>query len=381
VGARAAAKPFSTMIVLAVPDFEPSIGGTTTQVALLGRALARRGLEPLVVTRRRQRDWPRTETLDSLPVLRLGPPGRSAFGEKAALAPLAAWLGLRRSRIGVVHSVMWLDAVTAASAAGLLGRTLLTWGAVGDPTDALRGWRARPRRALLGRVRSVALTDEMASEIETAGLGTADVVPIAVDRRRFRPPSVAERADARASLGLGDGDFVVAYVGHLRRLKRVDLLIEAVARLMRERPEAKLVVVGGSRGAPDDVEPELRDLVRRGGLTEVVSFHGVLEDPRRAYFAADVVALPSEREGMPNTLAEAMACGVPCVAPASAGGKALLETVAHSNAPEDLLAELRRVAATPERERLRAAGAERVAQLDSEAIADRYLAIYLELGL
>jgi glycosyltransferase involved in cell wall biosynthesis len=370
------------MIVLAVPDFEPSVGGTTTQVALLGRALARRDLDPVVVTRRRRREWARAETVERLPVLRLGPPGRSAIGEKATAGLLAAWLTSRRRRIGVVHSVMWLDAVAAAGVAGLAGRTLLTWGAAGDAADAIRGWRGGPRRALLRRVRHVGLTDAMAREVEAAGLGAADVVPIAVDRARFHPPSADERAQARASLGLDDGAFVVAYVGHLRRLKRVDLLVEAFAQLARERPEARLTIVGGSRGAPDDVEGELRDQVRRGGLSDSVSFHGVLLDPRPTYFAADVVALASEREGMPNTLVEAMACGVPCVAPASAGGEALLETVARSNAPEDLLAELERLAASPEeRQRLGAAAAARAAAFDPEAIADRYATIYRELGL
>src|SRR2546423_1025026 len=145
------------MIVLAVPDFEPAVGGTTTQVELLGRALLERGLSPVVVTRRRRREWPRAESIRGLPVVRVGRPGRTRAGEKAAVAPLAAWLVRRRSRVDVVHSVMWLDAVAAAGLAGLLGRTLITWGASGDAADALRGPRSRWRRALLRGARHVAL--------------------------------------------------------------------------------------------------------------------------------------------------------------------------------------------------------------------------------
>lgn len=369
------------MIVLAVPDFEPLVGGTTTQVRLLAEALGRRRLEAVVVTRRRRREWPRSERVAGLRVVRLGPPGRGVVGDKAAIAPLAVWLARRRADIDVLHSVMWLDAVTAAAAAGLLGRTLLTWGASGDAADAMRGRRSGARGSLLRRARQVALTGSMAREVEAAGLGNADVVPIAVDRERFRPPSEAERAEARAELGLPAGSFAVVYVGHLRRLKRVDLLVEAFARLVAERADARLVLAGGSRGASDDVEGELREQVARLGLASSVSFRGV-GDPQPAYFAADAVVLASEREGMPNTLAEAMACGVACVAPVSAGGEALLDVVVTSNAPEDLLAELRRLAESPEeRTRRGAAGVARAAAFDPEAVADRYVAIYRELGL
>src|SRR5207247_4214748 len=135
------------------------------------------------------------------------------------------------------------------------------------------------------------------------------------------------------------------------------------------------LLVGGARGTAEDTELALRELVARLGLEAVVSFCGVQRDPRPFLWAADVLVLPSLREGMPNSLLEAMACGLPCVAPASAGGEELLEAetgiVPRSNEPSELAAALGRLATDPRlREELGRAAHERVQQYDAGAVAE-----------
>jgi glycosyltransferase involved in cell wall biosynthesis len=367
------------MIVLLVPDFEPSVGGTTTQVALVGRELARRGRRVAVVTRRRDRSRPRRETLDGLAVVRLGLPGRGRFAERAAALGLAPWLAARRRRIAAVETVMWTDAAVAAAAAGLRGRTVVFWGALGDATAEVgagrRSLRRAVRRRLLDGAPHVALTEPMAEELRSLGLRPA-VVPIAV-APRFRPPSAEERTTARARLRLAGEELAVLYVGHLRRLKRVDRLLEAIARLRAEGVAARLVLAGGSRGADDDVEQKLRAQVQRLGVSEDVVFLGVVEDPLPVYHAGDVLVLPSEREGMPNVLVEAMACGLACVAPESAGGGELLADgagiVPRSGDADALLEALRELAARPElRRELGAAAAARAAAHGVGSVTDAH---------
>jgi glycosyltransferase involved in cell wall biosynthesis len=223
----------------------------------------------------------------------------------------------------------------------------------------------------------------MRTELVSLRMPEPVVIPVAVDGAHFRPPSRDERDRARAEFGVGP-EFTVLYAGHLRALKRVDALITAFSGLSPDTP-ARLVLVGGSRGAADDVEPSLREQVQRLGIASSVMFAGVLDDPRPAYWAADAFVLPSSREGMPNTLLEALACGVACVAPPSAGGDEILGRgvglVPPTNEPADLLAALRTVADDETRGgELRRRGPEHVAAFDVETVTDAYERVLGELA-
>lgn len=135
-----------------------------------------------------------------------------------------------------------------------------------------------------------------------------------VDLERFRPPSNAERAEARRSLGLPTDAPVVAVVARLDHVKGVDLLIEAWPSVVERVPLARLLVVGEGPQRADLVE----SLVSRGAA-DSVDFLGYRSDVEHVLHAADVVALPSRSEGMPLAALEALACGLPVVAHAVGG--------------------------------------------------------------
>jgi glycosyltransferase involved in cell wall biosynthesis len=377
-------------LVFAVPDFMPALGGTTTQVGVLSRELASRGHDVRVITRRRDRSWLASEVLGSIRVDRLGPPGRGAPADKVAALALMAWLARRRRDVRIMQTVMWTDAVPAAAAARLLPRTIVGWGALGDATDALRGGssplrraQTRLRRRLFTRCEHVVLTPAMHDELVALGLERCTILPVPLDLQRFHPPSPAERTDARSSLGLADDEVAIAYVGHLRALKRIDLLVAAVASLAGESIPVRLVLAGGSRGAEDDVEHELHEQVRALALEDRVVFTGIVADPRPVLWAADVFALASEREGLPNSLLEAMACGLACVASASSAGNELLEGGAglvpvDTAALHDALRTLALDAAL--RERLGRRAVERAGEYDVARVADGYERLYARVA-
>jgi glycosyltransferase involved in cell wall biosynthesis len=378
-------------IVFAVPDFEPAVGGTTRQVGLQARALRDRGHEVVVVTRRRERAWPRLETLSGLPVVRLGAPGHGRLPDARALVALAAWLAGRRRHITVLQTVMWPDAYVSAALAWLLRRTAVLWAIRGELATAIRPGGSPPRR-LVGRIRRavlmrcthVTLTPTMAAELEALPGARAVVIPVPVDVEHFRPPTADERAAARAALGLDEATFLVVYVGHLEARKRVDLLLEAVGLLARDGGNVALLVVGGSRGTKADTEDELRRRAAQPDLAGFVRFVGVQPDPRPLLWAADTLVLPSVLEGMPNSLLEAMACGLPCIAPPSAAGDDVLDAqtglVPRSNAPEELRAALRDLRLSPDRRRrLGEAARERAQAFSVAEIADRYERLYGDL--
>jgi glycosyltransferase involved in cell wall biosynthesis len=380
------------MVVFAVPDFDPSVGGTTRQTRVQAQALARRGRRVAVVTRRLVAEWPAQERVDGLDVYRVGPPGRGRIADRRSLLSLALWLRRHRHETGILQIVMWPDAVLAAAIGGVLSRTVVLWAIRGEIEAALssrgllRGVQARIRRALLRRVEHVTLTQRMAAEFSSTALRASNtVIPVPVERDHFRPPTNAERTEAREALGIAHDAFTVVYVGHLEERKAVDRLIAAVDEIRASVHGVRLLLVGGGRGARSDTENTLRQYVARDGLEQVVSFCGVVPDPRSHLWASDVLVLPSVREGMPNSLLEALACGLPCVAPASAGGDEVLDDetgiVPASNEPHELAAALAALAADgPRREEMRSAARARSERFGAEHVADAYEELYARVS-
>ena len=98
-------------------------------------------------------------------------------------------------------------------------------------------------------------------------------------------------------------------------------LIEAFARFIRTAPDWKLHVAGDGPMAE-----ELQTRVRALGLTDDVTFHGVVADPTPLLAKCRIFVLPSRFEGTPNALLEAMAHRMPCiVSDASPGPLRLIE--------------------------------------------------------
>jgi teichuronic acid biosynthesis glycosyltransferase TuaC len=137
------------------------------------------------------------------------------------------------------------------------------------------------------------------------------VIHNAVDHALFAP---GPREPARERLGLPQDAFVVVSVGHLTSVKRHHILIEGFARLLQQRPESILAIVGGA-GYEPDYPGQLRRQVEAAGLASKVRFVGAIApgDVVGWLHAADVFALASAREGCCNAVLEALAVGAPVV--------------------------------------------------------------------
>ena len=121
------------------------------------------------------------------------------------------------------------------------------------------------------------------------------------------PPSKIDRQKKRLELRLGGGEILIGAVGRLDRQKGFSTLIEAMARL--KGSQARCVILGDG---PE--RSRLETLIRKHELETSVWLLGEKGDISSWLSAFDIYCLPSLWEGLPNSLLEAMALGLPVVA-------------------------------------------------------------------
>jgi UDP-glucose:(heptosyl)LPS alpha-1,3-glucosyltransferase len=138
------------------------------------------------------------------------------------------------------------------------------------------------------------------------------IIENGVDLGRFALPSPAERAAARERLGIPVEGPVVAFVGSGFERKGAFPLVVALA---NPALHGVILLIAGR----DKQAAALRRIAGRMGVAERVRFLGPLEDVRPVLHAADLLALPTLYDPMPNAAIEAIACGLPVVTTADAG--------------------------------------------------------------
>jgi glycosyltransferase involved in cell wall biosynthesis len=169
--------------------------------------------------------------------------------------------------------------------------------------------RARILEAAHAAAALTTVSQPLAEALREAGVpgDRITVIPNGVDTTRF---ALGEAAAARRTLGLGTNPLVVC-VSRLSHEKGVDVLVDAARSLATTAPAARIAVVGdGAERAA------LAARIAEAGLGERVRLVGAVPHAKVTLWmtAADVVVMPSRREGHPNAAMEALACGRPLVA-------------------------------------------------------------------
>lgn len=136
------------------------------------------------------------------------------------------------------------------------------------------------------------------------------------------PPNQNDGEVARKRLGIRPDDFVLVCAARLSAEKQIDILLSAMNKILQKDQSVKCIIIG---------EGTLRDALleqaKSLGLIGHVFFEGFQADVRPYLCAADAFVLTSRIEGLPFSVLEAMACGLPCVV-TNVGGNA--EAVAHN---------------------------------------------------
>jgi len=304
-------------------------GGQNVHVAALSAALARRGAEVVVHTRRDDPALPArvavapgvtVEHVDAGPPVPIPKDELLPHMDELAARLRRSW---RADPPDVVHAHFWMSGLAALTAGRPLGLPVVqTFHALGvvkrrhqgtkdtSPPGRLRNERFLAREA----DRIVATCSDEVFELVRMGadLRRITVVPCGVDLGLFRPDGPAEPRDPGRSRLL--------VVSRLVERKGIGSVITALAEL----PETELVVAGGPPVRRLAEDPEARRLAaqaERLGMAGRVRFRGQVEpgDLPALYRSADLVVCVPWYEPFGIVPLEAMACGVPVVASAVGG--------------------------------------------------------------
>jgi glycosyltransferase involved in cell wall biosynthesis len=245
------------------------------------------------------------------------------LGDLRALAGLVRHV--RAFRPDIVH--------THTAKAGVLGRLAAVLGGRPRPMivhtyhgHVLEGYFGRIRNALyrgieraLGRASDRLLGVSQATVDDLVRLRIASrerfrVVPIGLDLEPFTMLDSEAGAAFRREAGADDGDVLLTFVGRLVPIKRVDVLLRAVAAARRAGAPVRLAVVGDGH-----LRPELEALTAELAIDDRVLFAGYRADVRPVAAACDIAVLSSDNEGTPVSLIEAGAAGRPAVSTAVGG--------------------------------------------------------------
>ncbi|MFB7929179.1 glycosyltransferase family 4 protein [Streptomyces sp. NPDC056039] len=310
-------------VLQVTPYYPPALGGLERVVAQLSRELAHRHEVHVVTTRLRAPGLPRHSVEDGVRVHRL-PAVEVANTAVSAALPVH----LARARPGDLvhlHIAHALVPETVAAVAALRGVPYVAHFHLDvDASGPLGRLLPHYKRHLLGRVLRradavIALTEPMAGFLtERYGVPRQRlyVVPNGVSSAYYREPRPAPHRPLR-----------LLFVGRLQIQKNVARLLDAMALV---RSEVRLRIVGDG-----ELRAALQAKAARLGLRDV-EFAGALhgEDLVKAYADSDAFVLPSDKEGMPLVVLEAMAAGLPVVATDVPGNRELVAGTGLLAAPE-----------------------------------------------
>jgi glycosyltransferase involved in cell wall biosynthesis len=190
-----------------------------------------------------------------------------------------------------------------------------------------------------------------------------------------------DRQEARRAMGVGSDELVILQVARLDAIKDHSTAVRTLERVRRRRADARLVLVGEG----PEME-KIRELARQLGVSPGIRFLGLRTDVARLIPGADLILLTSVSEGIPLSLIEGMAAGLPVVATRVGGVVEVIEEgetglLAPAGDDASLADAVLRVADEPDlRARMGRLGRERAQAMFSEGrMHSEYLQLYQEM--
>lgn len=244
-------------------------------------------------------------------------------------AVMAHWQCIEQSRYDIVHTHGWATMLTGALACWASrwrywsNRPLIINGEHGVYYDQSRRQRTVQKWLFQNMDGNLSVSADLGRRMEQAfqlSPNTFQTILNGVDTQRFFPKPEVRRS-RRQAWGFQDQHLVIGTVGRLVAIKNYPLLLAAFREIYKTFKHIRLVFCGDG-----DQRDHLQHLVQEYGLSDVVLFTGRIDYVADAMQAFDIFALTSDMEGLPNTLLEAMASGIPSVVTDVGGSREVMPT-------------------------------------------------------
>lgn len=232
------------------------------------------------------------------------------------LLRLAQWI--RQERPDVIQTWMYHANLLGGLAAKFVSNAPVAWSihhGIFDPDYDRRStlWIARGSRLFSTWLTELIMFCSETSYAHHARLGyrarRTVVIPNGFDLDSFKPDADSRRS-VRSELGLGDSTILIGMIARFNPTKDHQNFIQAAAMLHSHHPEIHFLLCGENVSWDT---PELAEPLKRWRLSHRVHLLGQRKDVARLTASIDIATLSSCCEAFPNTIGEAMCCGIPCV--------------------------------------------------------------------
>lgn len=224
---------------------------------------------------------------------------------------------VRKEKPDILHGYLSVSNILAALAGLVFPQIRVVWGVRSSDVHLDEyDWLMRISygiERLLSRLADLIIVNSHAGLRYAAANGFTRekmiVIPNGIDIERFRPDAKA-RQRVRAEWGVAEHQVLIGLVGRIDPMKDHETFLKSAAILAGEHRHFMFTCVG--RGCDPDKE-RLVGLSRELGVADRLIWSDARKDMTAVYNALDVLVSSSRSEGFSNVIAEAMACGAPCV--------------------------------------------------------------------
>jgi len=290
-----------------------AVGGTERQIIVLAKGLHQRGHEVTVMVFYPNGALVKELHESGIPVFDLRKSGRWDVFPFLVRVLRAVW----KLKPRVIYGFLVTPNILTVFLKPIFPSARVVWGVRASNVDLDRyDWLLRLSCRIecwLSRFADLIICNSLAGLEYAAAYGfprgRMTVIPNGIDTERFKTDAVA-RKRLRAEWGIAENEILIGLVARLDPMKDHPTFLRAAATLAQERLDVRFVCVG------DGSEPykgELHRLASELGLDGRLIWTGTRHDMPAVCSALDIATSSSYGEGFSNTIAEAMACGVPCV--------------------------------------------------------------------
>jgi glycosyltransferase involved in cell wall biosynthesis len=299
-------------VCMLIARFYPQIGGTEIQALRLSRALMAEGIDVFVVTQKLGK-LKRFEEVDGLKINRLFSFGEGKFASFIFMLSSLVFLIKKREDYDIIHvHLASSPAITAVILSKLLDKkVILKFGGAGRTGDIKTSVKTPLGRWKIKFIRNkfdafVVPTREIKNELINNNFPENRIHHIfnGVNIDIFKPVDRGQKPILRQQIGIPDENLVI-YAGRLDEGKGVDILLKSWPLVLRQLPEANLLIAG--EGV---LKKQLTEQVKNTEYQSKINFIGKTDNIEKYLGISDVFVLPSLAEGLSNALLEAMSCGL-----------------------------------------------------------------------